>query len=180
MFVGRLKLRANTQGVIKSAGLQGDHLRDAVHVPIGHAQSPANVTEGRLGAKGPKGDDLGHPVIAVAIDDVVEDFVPAVVLEVQVDVGHLFAFQIEEALEDQAVLQWVNVSNSQAIQGHAGGGAAADPVEYVAPPNEADDVPDHQEVVGEARMANDVQLVAEPVFGFRRSVGVAAAETFFA
>ena len=72
-----------------------------------------------------------------------EDLVAAVVLEVQVDVRHLFSFQVEEPFKDQAVLQWIDVGDSQTIQGHAGGGAAANPVQDVAPAYEVNDVPDH-------------------------------------
>ena len=86
-------------------------------------------------------------------------------MEVHVDVGHLLALQVQEALEDQAVLQRVDVGDAQAVEHHAGGGGAADPEQYLAVADEGDDVPDHQEVVGEAGVADDVQLVFQAFAG---------------
>ena len=109
-----------------------------------------------------------------------QDFVTPVVLEVEVDVGHLFALQVEETLKDQPVFQWVDVGYAQAVQGHTGGGATADSIQDTALSDEVDDVPDHQEVVGEPGVADHIQLVAEPVYGLRGRVGVTAPEAFFA
>ena len=101
-------------------------------------------------------------------------------MEVQVNVGHLFAFHVEEALEDQTVFQGIYIGDPQAVQGHAGGGAAPDAVKDLAAPDEIYDVPDHQEVIGETGMTDDVQLVPQPFLGLCRRVGIAAAEALFA
>ena len=113
VLVSVLELRVNPQRVLKVAGLEGHHAGDPVHVAVGHSHCPAHVAQGSLCAEGAEGDYLGHVVAAVLFDDIVQDLVPAVVLEVQVDVRHFLAFQVEEPLEDQAVLQGVNIGYSQ-------------------------------------------------------------------
>ena len=180
LLVGRLHLRAEPQRVVQRAGLEGHQPGDAVHVAVAHAQGAANVPQRGLGAQGAEGDYLRHPVVAVALDDVVQHLVPPVVLEVQVDVGHLLALQVEEPLEDQAVLQRVHVGDAQAVEGHAGGGAAPHAKEYVPAAHEVDDVPHHQEVVGELGVVDDLKLVAEPLLRLPARVGVAAPEPFLA
>ena len=173
---GALELGADPQGVLQVAGLEGHHPGDAVDVAVAHAQGPAHVAQGRLGPQGAKGNYLGHPVAAVLVYDVVQHLVPPVVLEVHVDVGHFLAFHIKEALEDQAVLQGVNVGDAQAVEDDAGRRAAPHAKQDVALTHELDDVPHHQEVVGELGVANDVQLVAQTLDGLGRGVWVALPE----
>ena len=139
----------------------GDHAGEAVDVAVGEAEGAARVAEGGLGAEGAEGDDLGHPVGPVAVDDVGDDLVPAIVLEVHVDVGHLLALDVEEALEDQPVLQRLHVGDSQAVKDDAGGGAAPDSEKDALPSGEAADVPDHEEIVGETGLTDDIELVLE-------------------
>ena len=67
-------------------------------------------------AKGAEGDDLGDVLGAVLAGDVGNDFVPAVVLEIQVDIGHFLAFDVEETLEYEAVLEGVDVGDAEAVE----------------------------------------------------------------
>ena len=149
ILVGLLKLGIDSQSILQGAGLEWDHARHPVNVAIAHAQRAANVPQRRLGAQCSKGDDLGHAVVAEAVYNVMEHLVPPVVLEVQVDIGHLLAFKVEEPLEDQPVFQRVHVGDAQAIEGHTGSGATPDSIFDTTAADEADDIPDHQEVVGE-------------------------------
>ena len=107
-----------------------------------------------------------------------KDLVPAIVLKVQVDVGHLFALQVQEPLEDQAVLQGVHIGNAETIEGDAGGGASPYAVEDLTPSNEADDVPNNQEVVGELRVLDHLEFVFQTLHGVRRRAGVPLLKAF--
>ena len=77
--------------------------------------------------------------------------------------GNLLALHVEEALEDQVVLQRVHVGDAQAVEHQAGGRAASHAVQDALFACEGRDVPHHQEVVGEARLGDDLQLVGQPV-----------------
>ena len=180
ILVRALKFGVQPQGVFQGAGLEGHHPGNAVDVAVPHSQGAPHVSKGRLGAQSAECDDLGHPVVAVTVDYVVQHLVPAVVLKVQVDVGHLLAFHVEEAFEHQLVLQRVYVGDAQAIQRDAGGGAAPHAVEDIVAADEVDDVPHDEEVVGEPGVLDDLKLVTQPLFGFLIGVGVPAAEPLFA
>ena len=177
---GVLEFLAGGQRLVQGRGFQRYHPGDAVHVGVGHSHGAAHVPERGLGAHGAEADDLGHPVVAVLGCDVVQYLVAAVVLEVHVDVRHLLPFQVQEPLEDQPVLQGIDAGDAQAVEDHAGGGAAADAEQDAALAHEPDDVPDHQEVVGEAGVLDHLEFVLQAVAGLLVAGAVVAAETLLA
>src|SRR5207237_3316356 len=93
--------------------------------------------------------------------------------EVHVDVGHLLAARVEEALEQEAVADGVDVDDAQAVGDAAAAGRTASGPDSDAPfARVADEVPDDEEVGGEAHLRDDAQLVVEPLRDRRRQ-GVA-------
>ncbi len=87
--------------------LDRDHLRQPVHLPIGHLQHPAHVAHRGLGQKRPKGDDLTHlvaPVLALHISD---HLFPAIHAEVDIEVGHRHTFRVQEPLEQKRIAQGI-------------------------------------------------------------------------
>ena len=111
-----LELRAEVQRLVQpDAQLVRDRLGDPVHVPVGHAQHPAHVPDGGAGEHRAEGDDLGDVVLAVLAADVVDDLVPALVLEVHVDVGHRHPVRVEEALEREPVVERVHRRDAQRV-----------------------------------------------------------------
>ena len=117
------------------------------------AEHAARVLEGLLGLDRAVGDDLGDALVAVLLGDVVDDLAAATLVEVDVEVGHRDAVGVEEALEDQAVLQRVEVGDAHRVGGHrpgAGATAGADPDAVVLRP--VDEVGDDEEVAGEAHL----------------------------
>src|SRR5215203_2686036 len=117
----------------------------------------------------------------VALGDVVDDAVAARHGEVDVHVGQVLASGVEEPLEEQVVPHRVDVRDVQAIRGErAGGRAAAGPDADPVLLREVDEVPDDQEVVGEAHLANRLQLKPEPLRQLRRHLVVAPLEALLA
>ncbi len=99
-------------------GHVGDQLGDAVDLGVGDPHHAADVADHRLGRQGPEGDDLRHPVAAVLLAHVVDDLAPPAHAEVDVDVGHADAVGVQEALEQQVVLQRVDVGDAQRVGDH--------------------------------------------------------------
>ena len=131
--------------------------------PVAHrervAEDPAGVLDGLLGLDGAVGDDQGDPVVAVLVGDVADDLAAPTLVEVDVEVGHRDAVGVEEALEDQAVLERVEVGDPHRVGHHrAGTGAAAraDPDAVVLGP--VDEVGDDEEVAGEPHRGDDADL----------------------
>ena len=116
-------------------------------------------------------------VAPVLVRDVLDRLLAPVILEVHVDVRHLFALDVEEALEHQPVVQRVEVGDAEAVERQRRRCAAPHPEDDPLPPREVRDVPDHEEVVGVLRLRYDVQLVLQPLLRrVRRPVRVALAE----
>src|SRR5581483_9718215 len=118
---------------------------------------------------------------AVLLAHVVDHALPPLDREVDVDVGHRLAARVEESLEEKVVADRVEVRDLEAVGDEAPGRRAAaradaDPV----PLGEADEVPDDQEVVGEAHLLDRLQLEPEALLELGRHRLVAAGEALLA
>ena len=136
--------------------LGGDHLRDAIDVGVGDIHGAADVFDGGFGGHGAEGDDLRDVVAAVFLRNVVDDFAAAVHAEIDVDVGHGHALGIQEALEEQFVLQWVDVGDAERVgDQRTCGRPAARSHGNAMLFGVADEVPDDQEIAGELHLLNN-------------------------
>ena len=117
--VGGLELAAVGHGLLEGGRrrLLGDHLGDAVADRIGQPQHAGGVAGGGPCRQGAEGDDLGDVVAPVLLRHVLDDLVAAFHREVHVDVGHRLAARVQEALEEQVVLERVDVGDAQRV-GH--------------------------------------------------------------
>jgi hypothetical protein len=95
---------------------------------VGVAQHPGRIAHRGPGLDGGEGDDLGDVVAAVALGRVADHLVAVARVEVHVDVGHRDAARVEEALEQQVVLDRVEIGDPQRVgHGTAGGRPTARP-----------------------------------------------------
>ena len=93
-----------------------DAVRDLEHVPVSRSAARAAILEKvTIWATGR----------AVLLRDVVDHSLPALDCEVDVDVGHVLASRVEEALEQQPVTNRVDVGDPEAVRGERPGGRAA-------------------------------------------------------
>ncbi len=113
--------------------------------------------------------------MAVLLGGVADHLVSPVLGEVDVDVRHLPPLHVEKALEHQPVLQGVDLRHAQAVEDDGGCGRAADGHADAPAAGVLGEVVHHQDVVGEARLADHVQLVLQAVAGL---LGVVAVEPY--
>ena len=115
-------------------------------------------------------------VAPVLLRHVLDDLVAALHREVHVDVGHRLAARVEEALEEQVVLERVDVGDAQRV-GHdaARRRAAPRPHRDARVFGELDEVPDDQEVGAEAHVADGVELEVEALGHLGARLGAVAA-----
>ena len=176
------QLAARLEAVVERlAGTFRDQLRDLVDDAVGNLEHAARVAHG--GARGHRreGDDLRDAVGAVLLAHVVDDALAAFHGEVDVDVGHRLAARVEEALEHQVVADRVDVGDRERVgDERAGGRAAARADRDAVLLREADEVPDDQEVVGEAHLLDRLQLVLEPLLELGGHLVVALLQAFLA
>ena len=152
-----------------------DLLGDLVDVGVRHledARPTSRTTALRLHR--PERDDLRDVLAAVLARDVLDHLAAAPLAEVDVDVGQRHALGVEEALEDQVVLDRIDVGDPQAVGDEAAGrrsAAGADRNALLA--RVADEVPDDQEVPGYFIFLIIVDLVRRAGARTRRSCAAA-------
>ena len=105
-------------------------------------------------------DDLRHALGAVLVGDVLDDLAAATVIEIDVEVGHRDAIGVEEALEDEAVLEGVEIGDLHGVGDHGPGTRTAtrphaDAVVF----GPVDEVGDDEEVPREPHLQDDAGLV---------------------
>ncbi len=143
-------------------GLQRNELRDPVDVTVAHAEHATRVAQHGLCRHRAVGDDLADLVAPVLARDVVDHRIAAVHAEVDVEVGHRHAFGIEEALEQQAVAQRIEIGDAEAPGDHrAGAGAASGTDRNIVALGPVDEVGDDEEVAGEAHLHDHVEFAVQ-------------------
>ena len=180
--VRRLQLGARLQAVVEvDLHALGDELRDLVDGAVGNLEHTPRVAHRGARHHRPERDDLRDAVAPVLVGDVVDHPVAAADREVDVHVRHRLAPRVEEALEEQVVLHRVDLGDVERVRGQrARRRAAARADRDAVPLREVDEVPDDQEVVREAHLADRLQLELEPFLDLGRHVLVALLEALLA
>ena len=118
-----------------------------------------------------EGDDLRDAVGAIALADIGDHFVAPVLAEIDVEIGHRHAFGIEEALEQQAEADRIEIGDGQRIgDQRAGARTAPRPDRNILALGPLDEIGDDQEIAGEFHLDDDVELEGEPRFDNRSAV----------
>ncbi len=144
--------------------VERDHLGDAVDLAVGHLQHAADVANAGPRLQRPEGDDLGDVVGAVFLLDVVDHLVAAVLAEVDVEVGHRHPVRIEEALEQEAEAERIEIGDGQRPGDHrAGAGAATGTDRDRLPLCPLNEVGDDEEVARIFHPLDDAELIFQPL-----------------
>ncbi len=142
----------------------GDRLGQPVDLPVGHLEDPPRILEHGARLQFPEGDDLGDLVGAVALLDVADDLAAPGFAEIDVEIRHRHALGVEEALEQQAEPDRIEIGDGQRPgDDRAGAGAAAGADGNIILLGPFDEVGDDQEVSGKAHPDDDVRFIVEPV-----------------
>ena len=138
----------------------GDPVADEVRLP----EHAGGVPNGGPRLDRRESDDLGDVVGAVPLGGVTDHLAPPAFVEVHVDVGHLLAAGIEEALEQQVVADRVEVDDPQAVGDEASGRRApARPDPDAVGAGVADQVPHDEEIRRETHRADHPELELHPL-----------------
>ena len=161
--------QAGRQRRVATHEQRGHRLGDLVAHDVRVAEHPCRVAYRGPGLDGREGHDLGHVVGAVAVGGVLDHLAPVALVEVHVDVGHLDPARVEEPFEQEVVADGVEVDDLEAV-GHTAAGRRTATRAHPDPTGagEADQVPHHEEVGGEAHVGDDSQLIVEPGHHRRR------------
>ena len=159
---------------------RGDELCDFINLAVVHAHGAADVANRGLGPHGSEGNDLGYVAFAVPFGGPLDHLAASIVLKVEVDVRHLAAFQVQEALEHEAGLNRVDVRDAQRVENQARGSTAPHSHEYSVVVSEIPDVFGGEEVVGESGLVDYFELVCEALLDLIGHVRIAPWQAFAA
>ncbi len=161
---GILRVEAGLAHVlVRHAGAPGapDRVGDRSGHVLGQAQHLADLADRHARAVMDHGGAEGGALPAVAGVEVLDHLLPALVLEIDVDVGGLAPVLRDEAGEEQPVLRRVHRGDAQA-EAHGGvGRRAAALAEDALAAGEFDDVEQGQEVAGVVHLGDEPELLVE-------------------
>src|SRR4051794_3526475 len=91
----------------------GDELRELVGLAERNLHRACDVANDAARFELMERRDLTDAILAVLLLDVLDDLAAAIHAEVDVEVGHRHALWIQEALEQELELQWIDVGDAQ-------------------------------------------------------------------
>ena len=181
--VGLLEIGIRLERLVDGdAQFVADHFAQAVAHAIRLAKHAGRVANGVLRLQLAERDNARHVVFAIEFLDMLNDFLASLVLEVDVDIGHLNAFGRQEALEQQAVRQGIEVGNAHGIRANSAcSRATARAYGNAVLSRPADVFLNNEEVCREPLLNNDARLIhiAIPRV-FRNGFAIAAFQAIFA
>ena len=127
----------------------------------GHAQRAAHVADGGAGAVGDHFGRHAGPLAAIFLIEILQNFLAAFVLEVDVDVGGFVPLAADEPLEQQVHPLGIDGSDAQAEADGRVGRRAAALAEDAAAAGEDDKVPDGKKVGLVVQLSDQLQLVLD-------------------
>ena len=126
---------------------------------MGAIEGRRDVTHCRAWSIGNDGRHLGRVTSAIALVDVLNHFLTATRLDVDVNIRRAITSRGQESFKKEVEPHRIGVGNAQRITRRRVGGRATSLTQNVAPPTELRDVPDDEEVTGKAHLLNDGQFV---------------------
>ena len=157
------QLRIHLQRLIeRDVQLVRHLLRDQVTLRIRNIQYTTDIPDDTARRERTEGDDLRYAVLPVLPGHVLDDLLPALVLEIHIDIGHGDTLRIQETLEDEIVTHRVDVGDADAVRDEgARRRASARSHRDVMGLRIVHIIPDDQEVLDEAHAGDRVELIVE-------------------
>ena len=137
-------------------------LAEPVDLAVGHLQHAAHVAQHRARLELAEGDDVGHAMRAIALAHIGDHLVAPILAKIDVEVRHRDALGVEEALEQQAKTDRVEVGDSERVgdegaRARTAPGADGDALRL----GPFDEVRDDQEIALVVHADDDIELEGE-------------------
>ena len=135
-----------------------------VHVSIGHAKGATYIPDNSSRLHSAEGGDLGNPILAEMFRNILQDPVPAIHAKINVDVWQAKPFNIEKALEDQAMINRIEIGNAKAISHQAASRRPPPRADrYRILSGKPNEICDYEKVGAKSHLLDDRDLVGQPV-----------------
>ena len=161
--VVRVVLEAIPQGRVAPHHERRHRLRDPVAHAIRITEHACRVAHRVARFDRGERDDLGDVIAAVTLGGVLDHLVSIARVEVHVDVGHRDTTRVQEAFEQQVVLDRIEIGDAQAVRDRAASGRTATRSDaHASVFRVLDEIPHDQEVRGEAHVLDHLQFECHP------------------
>ena len=169
-LVHRLQLLALLQRLVdRDAELLGNHLGDRIAERVGQIHDPPYIPYDTPRRKRSERDNLRHIVPPVLLCDIVDDFLPALIAEVDINIRHRDALRVQEALKQQVEADRVQLRDAERIGNErSGGGTAARSDCDADRAGIAAVIPDDQEIIDVAHPLDDAKFILQPLLELLR------------
>ncbi len=146
----------------RMGGVLRHELGELVDLSERHFEHPADIAHDAPREERTEGDDLRHPVLAVAVAHIGDHLVAPLLAEIDVEIRHRHPFGIEEALEQEAEAQGIEIGDGQRpgderARARAAPRADRNPLRL----RPLDEIGDDEEIAGESHIDDDVELEGE-------------------
>ena len=144
--------------------LIGHSLGHHIGLGIAKIQSSAHIPDGTAGSHGAEGSDLGHMVGTVLFHDIVNNFAPAFLAEVRIEIGHANPLGIQKSLKNEGIFHGVNFRDVHTV-GNDGSstGATARTYGNARFLGITDEIPDDEIIIHIPHAANNIDLIFQTV-----------------
>ena len=148
-----------------------DHFGEPVAIAVAPTHHAGDIAHDALRAEGAEGDDLRHGALAVFLPDILDHLTAPLHAEIDIDIGRAHAFGIEEALEDQAEAERVDIGDTEHIRDDRTSRRAtprADGDSLLL--RVVDEIPDDEKITGEAGFLDHREFVIEALVQLRLGI----------
>src|SRR4030095_4487119 len=120
-----------------------------------HPEHAPQVLDRSAGEKRAERPDLGDVFLAVFFLDVADDLAATILAEIDVDIGRLFAIEIEKPLEQKVVADRANVAQIERITHERPYAAAAGGRRHAALAGVPDEIPADEKIIRKAELVDN-------------------------
>ena len=130
-------------------------LCDGIHIIVWHIHDTPDITNDPLCLESPKGDDLGHTVLAIFFNNIINDLTSAVEAEVDINIRHGYTFRVQKSLKQKIVTDRIDIGDTGRI-GNQTSGCTASSRSYrdMMGSGIIDKVPNNQKIIHIAHLLN--------------------------
>ena len=164
-LVKRAELRVHLQrarDVHRRIALARYHLGDPVHIIIRKVERAPDIADHALCRHRTESNDLNDLVMTVLFTDIIDHFLPPLITEINVDIGHRHALRVQEALKQQTVPDRIDIGDMQAVRDDAPRRRAAPRPDWnVVLPRPVDEIPHDQEIVHIPHLLDHAKLIVQ-------------------
>ena len=162
-FVLGPQLRIHGKSFLKRyVKLVGDHLCNLIAIAVRKIHNPCHIADNTFGSKCTESDDLNNLVRTIFFSYIVNDVLPALVLEIHVDIRHGHTLRVKEPFKEKVILNRINVGYVHAIGDDTSrSGATARANCYIVLTAIVDVIPYNKEVIHITHALDDAKLIVK-------------------